>query len=134
MKSSLPFFRKHSINTNTFNYISCVNSLYFLVMYTRHLTPKKMKSPGKPGLFALLVLTDDRRAVRERLRYSHSTRAQVADAIEQLRHSKATSIVLHFADDFVGQAFHLFGLVEEEVELNEFGSRFGDLAQTFDAG
>lgn len=44
------------------------------------------------------------------------------------------STVLHFADDFGGQAFHLLGVVEEQSELDEFGSRIRDLAQTCDAG
>ena len=47
---------------------------------------------------------------------------------------RASSIVLHFADDFGGQAFHLLGVVEEQTELDEFGSRVRDLAQTCDAG
>ena len=37
-------------------------------------------------------------------------------------------------DDFGGQVFHLFSVVEEQVELNEFGSRIRDLAQTCNAG
>ena len=47
---------------------------------------------------------------------------------------RADSIVLHFADDFGGQAFHLLGLVYEQVELDEFGSRVGNLAQTGNTG
>jgi hypothetical protein len=43
-------------------------------------------------------------------------------------------IVLHFVDDFGGQAFHLLGVIEEQAELDEFGSRIRDLAQTGDAG
>ena len=42
--------------------------------------------------------------------------------------------VLHFAQDFGSQAFHLLGVVEEQAELDEFGSRIRDLAQTGDAG
>jgi len=44
------------------------------------------------------------------------------------------SIVLHVADDLGGQAFHLLGVVEEQAELDEFGSCIRDLAQTCDAG
>ena len=44
------------------------------------------------------------------------------------------SIGLHFADDLGGQAFHLLGVVEEQAELDEFGSCIRDLAQTCDAG
>jgi hypothetical protein len=42
--------------------------------------------------------------------------------------------VLHFAQDFGSQAFHLLGVVEEQAELDEFGSRIRDLAQPGDAG
>src|SRR5581483_4612518 len=55
-------------------------------------------------------------------------------AMDRLRYKKANALVLHFADDFGGQTFHLFSVVEEEVELDELGSRVGDLAQTCDAG
>jgi hypothetical protein len=41
---------------------------------------------------------------------------------------------VHLADDFGGQAFYLFDVVVEQVELDEFGSRLGDLAQTGNAG
>ena len=37
-------------------------------------------------------------------------------------------------DDFGGQAFHLLGVVEEQVELDQFGPCIRDLAQTPDAG
>ena len=37
-------------------------------------------------------------------------------------------------DDFGGQALHLFGFVEQQVELNEFGPCICDLSQACDAG
>jgi|GEM_PF-6024805 len=38
------------------------------------------------------------------------------------------SLVLHLANNFGGQAFHLFGFVREDVEQDEFSSRFGHFA------
>ena len=55
-------------------------------------------------------------------------------ALDGQHDRRVGSIVLHFADDFGGQAFHLLGVVEEQVELDEFGSRVRDLTQTCDAG
>jgi hypothetical protein len=43
---------------------------------------------------------------------------------------RAGLIVLHFTDDFGSQTFHLLGVLQEQVELDEFGSRVRDLAQT----
>ena len=42
--------------------------------------------------------------------------------------------LLSFADDFGSQVLHLLGVVVEQAELDEFGSRIRDLAQTSDAG
>lgn len=76
----------------------------------------------------------------KRLSHSYGAHTQAADATIKssisgwARYKKADSIVLHFADDFGGQAFHLFVVVEEQVELDEFGSRVGDLAQPGNAG
>ena len=50
-----------------------------------------------------------------------------------LSYLQADSIILHFADDFGGQAFHLFGVIDEQVELDKFCSRIGDFAQTGNA-
>jgi len=57
-----------------------------------------------------------------------------SEAFSYSLYRRVGSIVLHFADDFGGQAFHLLGVVEEQVELDEFGSRVRDLTQTCDAG
>lgn len=39
-----------------------------------------------------------------------------------------------FWNDFDGQAFHLNNVVEEQVELDKFGTRISYLAQTCDEG
>ena len=41
----------------------------------------------------------------------------------------ACSLVLHGANDFANQAFHPLRFILEQVEMDEFGSRPGDLAQ-----
>ena len=51
-----------------------------------------------------------------------------------LNSATVDSLALHSADDFGSQAFHLLGLVEEQVKLDEFGSCLGDLAQAAHAG
>jgi hypothetical protein len=42
--------------------------------------------------------------------------------------------MLHGTQDFNGQPFHLLGLVQERVELDQFCSRLRDLTQPGDAG
>lgn len=46
----------------------------------------------------------------------------------------SVGFLLYFADDFGSQELHLLGVVVEQAELDEFGSRIRDLAQTADAG
>jgi hypothetical protein len=55
-------------------------------------------------------------------------------SLDGQRYRRAGSPVLHFADDLACQAFHLLGVVDEQVELDEFGSCLDNLAQTGNAG
>jgi hypothetical protein len=43
--------------------------------------------------------------------------------LDEQPYRRVGSIVLPFANDFGIQAFHLLGIVEEQVELDEVGSR-----------
>src|SRR5437660_2278341 len=65
---------------------------------------------------------------------SDSTAISTKQFGDRLRFGLTASLVLHRAQNFSGQAFHLFSLVEEQVELDQFGSRLRDLAQPCDAG
>ena len=54
-------------------------------------------------------------------------------SLDGRRDQRADSPVLHGANDFAGQAFHLLGRVSEQVQLDKFGTRLGDLAQARNA-